>query len=215
MFALIHNNLINVGPREWSYWIFRQYLEDNGLDYSDLPYLATESIISTDWKILKITELIEPSHNPLFEEYSGPFWTIYDTYITGYYNVINSSINTIKGHMKEIVAANRYTVEVKGIEFTFSDNTTVELYTNREDRNVYLDALMIMQDTDTIDFKFKNGIFKNITKSELQSIVTVGSQYIKNAFTWESNKITAIDNAQSIDELKLIELRHPLQINET
>lgn len=212
MFALVQNNLIKIGPREWSYPMFRYYLETNKLDFSLLPFVYKDPIITENWKILPVTELTEPPYNSLFEEYAGPYWTIYENYITGYYNVVNSPIDLIKGHLKEKIAANRYEVEVSGINFTFSDNVTVEIYTDREDRSVYLDALLVMSDTDTIDFKFKNNVFKTVTKLELQAIVAVGSQHIKDVFAWESMKVKEIDNALTIDELKLIELRHPIQI---
>lgn len=212
MYALIYNNKIEVGPRDWSYWIFRNYLTENNLDFSELPYIFSEPIITENWKILPITQLDLPERDPLFEDYAGPYWTVYDTYITGYCDKVNIPVHIIQGNMKNIVAANRYEVEIAGIEYTFTDNTTVEIYTSREDRSVYLDALIVMGDTDTIDFKFKNGIFKTVTKSDLQAIVTLGSQHIKNVFAWEAAKIQEITDTQTFDALKLIELKHPNQI---
>lgn len=214
MYGLIHNNKIRVGPRNWSYTFFKNYLEKNNLDYSNVPFNEPEnSIIENDFKILKVSELIIPTYNSLFEQLAGPYWTIDENNITGYYDVVDSDINLIKNHMKEIIAANRYEVEIDGIDFTFSDNTVVGIYTSRDDRSVYLDALLVMSDTDTIDFKFKNNKFKTVTKSDLQSIVGIGSMHIKNVFGWESEKCNDIDSASDISALKLIELRHQIQID--
>lgn len=215
MYALVINNSIQVGPRDWSYGMFRNYLETNNLDFSLLPFRYVEPIIAEAWKIIPVTELIKPEHNPLFEEFAGPYWTIYDNYITGYYDKIDRPLHFIKGDMKNQIAANRYNVEISGITYTFADNTTVGLYTEREERNVYLDALLVMGDEDTIDFKFKNGVFKTVNKLELQAIVAAGSLHIKNAFAWESTKTIEIDNATTLDELKSIELRHSSQIPES
>lgn len=208
MFALIHKNKIQVGPRDWHYWFFRRYLEDNDLDYGPLPLLYSEPIITNEWRIIPISELIEPEYNPLFQEYAGPYWTIYDTYITGYYDVVQSPINIIKSRMKDIISNTRYEIEIGGINFTFPDNTTVELYTTREDRSVYLDALLVMGENDTIDFKFKKGVFKTVTKQVLQQIVATGFQHIKNLFIWEASICSQIDAASTVDELKVINLNY-------
>lgn len=214
MYGLVHNNKIQVGPREWSYSFFKIYLEENNLDYSSLTFNDPEtSITGLDFKILKVSELIIPSYNSLFEQLAGPYWTINENDITGYYDVVDSDINLIKSHMKEIVAANRYEVEISGVNFTFPDNTVVGVYTTRDDRNVYLDALLVMGEADTIDFKFKNNVFKTTSRLILQGIAGMGSEHIKNAFGWESTKCNEIDLAQTIDSLKLIELRHQIQID--
>lgn len=212
MYSLIHNNKIQVGPRNWAYSFFKRYLENNNLDYSNLPISdPRESVIDNDWKILK-TNIVEPSYNFLFEQLSGPFLTINENDVSGYYNVIDLPVEIVKSNLKAVVASNRYDVEIQGVDFTFSDNTIVNLYTDREDRNVYLDAMLVMSDTDVITFKFKNSIFKNVTKTDLQAIVGIGSQYIAEAFGWEGLKVNEIETAESISALKLIELRHPIQI---
>lgn len=214
MYGLFHNGKIRVGPRDWSYSFFKYYLENNNLDYSQVPVNdPLSSIIQTDFKILRVSELITPLHDQLFEQLAGPYWTINENDITGYYDVVDSDIDLIKSHMREIVAANRYEVEIGGIDFTFPDNTVVGVYTSRDDRSVYLDALLVMGDTDTIDFKFKNNIFKTTTKLDLQGIVGSGSQHIKEVFSWESAKCDEINSAQDIAALKIIELRHQIQID--
>jgi hypothetical protein len=214
MYGLIHNNKIQVGPREWSYWFFKKYLNDNNLTYSQAQLSISdpgESVIGDGWKILK-TSIDVPSYNSLFEQLEGPFWTINANDITGYYNVIDVSVASAKNNMKSIVAANRYIVEIGGVDYTLADNTVVNLYTNREDRNAYLDAMLIIQPEDTITFKFKKGIFKPLTKADLQGIVGVGSFHIASVFNWEATKVGEIETTQTIAALKLIELRHPIQV---
>jgi len=214
MYGLVHNNKIQVGPRDWSYWFFKQYLNDNNLTYSQaqLPISDPgESVIGDGWKILK-TNIDTPPYNSLFEQLQGPYFTINSNDITGYYNVIDVPIESAKNNMKSIVAANRYKVEIGGVDYTLADDTVINLYTDREDRNAYLDAMLVMQPEDTITFKFKKGVFKTLTKADLQGIVGTGSIHIAGAFAWESIKSEEIETAQTITDLKLIELRHPIQV---
>lgn len=212
LLALIHENSIKVGPRDWHYWIFRRYLEENDLSYSELPLTFTEAIINENWKLLPVTELVTPECNFLFEQYEGPFWTMHDTYVTGYYNVVSLPIEGIKSQLKSKIALDRYNYEVDGIDVSFPDGTTVEAYTNREDRGIYLDTYLIMSDTDTFDFKFKNDVFKTVSKAELYLIITAGVQHIKAAFQWETQKNAEINNAQTVDDLKLIDITCPFTL---
>ena len=63
----------------------------------------------------------------------------------------------------------------------------------------------------SLSFKFKNGVFKEVNKAELQAIVYTGSMHIKNLFGWESTKTAEIDSTTTIADLKLIDLKHELQ----
>lgn len=207
MFGLVYENKIQVGPREWSYVFFKDYLIKNNLTYNQLPKQSNNSVITDQWQILKVKELNIPNYDQLFEQLAGPYWTIHQDHITGYYDIMPVPLNSIKNTLKSIVAANRYQVEIAGIDFDL-DGTKVGVYTDRENRSVYLDALMIMADDELINFKFKNGIFKQVSKSQLTEIVKAGASHIKSAFDWEAEKITAIDSANSVDELKNIELIH-------
>lgn len=211
MYALIYNNQIEVGPRDWLYSMFKDFLDEEGLDASELPRIApSEPIVTTQWKILPVESIDIPSYDSLFEQLSGPFLTINEFNVTGYYDVVPDSIVSSKSKMKTIVTNNRYYGENKGTTFTFSDGQKVGIYTSREDRNIYLQAYQIIQEGDTIWFKFPNSIFRNVTKEELGQIVATGSSWIQNAFNWEQNKYNEIDSATTVEELKTIELNNPI-----
>lgn len=78
---------------------------------------------------------------------------------------------------------------------------------------IYLDTFLTLPDGMTVPFKFRNGVFRSqVTKADLQAIVGLGMMHIASAFEWENEKYIAIDNANSITELRSIELRHPSQI---
>jgi len=212
-YALIHNGLIEVGPRNWNYYFFLEYLEDENLDTSLLPRKApSEAIVTDDWSILPVTQVDFPQLDEPYEQLVGPFWTINSDHITGVYTKTNQNIDTIKGRLKERVAANRYQVEVGELNYTFSDGETVGLYTEREERTIYLNTLLVLPDGETTAFKFVDGKIRSaVTKPELSAIVTLGTNHIRDAFNWEATKTAEIDAATTIEELKLIELRHPSQ----
>lgn len=210
MYGLIYNNNIEVGPRQWSYSFFKEFLEDEGLDWSTLPRLAPEDgrVITEQWKILPVTELTQPSLDEPFEQLAGPYWTIHDDYITGRFEAAPNTIEMVKSKFKEIVTNNRYTVEVGGTKFIFADGTEVSLYTTREDRNVYLQAYQILDDGASVIFKFPNAVFKTVSKTELGQIVNAVATHIQTAFTWESDKYVEIDSCVTMDDLRNVNLNY-------
>lgn len=216
MYGLIHNEKIQVGPRSWNYAFFKEYLDDNSLSASTLPLNEPRvSIYGDGWKILRVTEMNVPQIDQTFEMNVGPFWTIHEDRITGSYTKKDKTVDQVKGGLKAIVAANRYAAEVKDISFTFGDGQVVVLFTNREDRDIYLNTYIIMGDEETVSFKFKHGTFRQgVSKSELSEIVALLRSQVKAAFEWETEKAIEIDSYDNIIDLKLVETRHPTQIEE-
>lgn len=215
LYALVHNNQIQVGPRPWNRSFFLEYLQEEELDSTDLPrQTPTDPVITTDWSILLVTSVTYP--NPYvqpFDELVGPFWTIHTDHITGLYTKQDAPLHSIKGTLKNTVASNRYKLETGKLDFTFSDGQVVGLFTEREERMIYLNTLQALPDGMTVSFKFRDGVFRTgVTKAELQDIVNLGMLHISSAFEWEADKVQEIENAVSVEELKAIELRHPTQI---
>ena len=211
MYALIHNNQIQVGPRQWNYVFFKDYLEEENIDYSAVPRPAPKSpIVTPEYKILPVVGVTQPPCDPTFEQYAGPFWNINENDITGYYNVVPQLLEIAKGSLKEKVTATRYKVEVGGCKFTFADGVEVTLYTSREDRGSYMEALQIMPDGSSIVFKFPNAVFKTVTKAELGQMVATGAAHIQSAFVWEAERHDLINAATTLDELRAIDISHPL-----
>ena len=217
LYALVRNNQIQVGPRSWNRGFFLDYLEEENLDFKLVPRKEQiEPVITDEWKLLPVTEVEYPELDGIYEQLVGPFWTIHEDYITGSYTKTDSELNGVKGTLKNTVATNRYLVETGKLEYTFSDGQVVELYTEREERMIYLNTLQALPDGMTVSFKFKNGIFRTgVTKQQLQEIVNLGMMHIASTFEWESGKVAEIENATTKEELKSIELKHPLQVTTT
>lgn len=217
-YALIHNNRIEVGPRNWNYYFFLEYLEEQNINTANLPKKApAEAIITDTWKILPVTEVVWPEEfDQNFEEPVGPFWTVHEDHVSGVYSKKDKNIAHIQGNLKNIVAANRYAVEIGKLEYTFSDGETVEIFTEREERMIYLNTLSVLPDNETTPFKFRGGKFRAaVTKVELAEIVTLGMIHIRSAFEWEVAKVAEIESLTTVEELKAVELRHPTQIIST
>lgn len=212
MFALIHNNKIKVGPRNWLRPFFQEYIDKNNLNYSLAFGEPTGPIITDTFKILKVTEISTPSVDSPFEQLAGPYWTIHDDHITGYYVTAPVEISAIKNILKATVTDKRYQVEVGGCEHTFADGQTVDIYTTREDRSVYVEALFVLPENSTITFKFKNENWRTLTKQELSDIVATGAAHVSGAFAWEKQKHDEIDVCTTVEELKAVELKHPNQL---
>lgn len=214
MYGLVHNNRIVVGPRSWKYSFFQDYLLENNLDTQLMPRQAPDSaVITAEWLLLPVTNTITPEVEPVYEKLVGPFYTINSDHIVGEYTKTSSNLDDVKGYLLNVVASNRYKVEVGTLTYTFPDQQEVQLYTEREERTIYLDTYLVLPDQGTVPFKFKNNVFRSaVTRSQLQEIVQLGSSHIRSAFEWEVNKTMEIMTATTLTELKAIELRHPSQI---
>lgn len=214
-YALIYNNRIEVGPRNWNYYFFLEYLEDKNINTANLPRKApTEAILTDTWKILPVTYITFPENlDQIYEELVGPFWTIQEDHVTGVYSRKDKEIPHIHGTLKNIVAANRYAVETGKLEYTFSDGEIVEIFTEREERMIYLNTLSVLPDDETTPFKFRSGKFRvAVTKAELAEIVSLGMLHIRSAFEWEVAKVAEIESLNTVEDLKAVELCHPTQI---
>lgn len=213
MFALVHDNKIKVGPRTWSYSMFRTFLDDNSLDVSALSREQPNGVLEgKEWRILPVSYISEPSYDPTFQQLAGPFLTIFENEIIGEYTIASREVSAVKNVMKEKVTENRWKYEIADITLDLG-GTECTLFTSREDRTTYLDALMLIpDDVTTFNFKFKNDTFKAVNKAMLQLIVFTVTTRIQNAFDWEAEKHTEIEACTTLEELQAIETRHPTQI---
>jgi hypothetical protein len=204
MYALIHNNQIQVGPRQWSYSFFKEYLVEEGLDFSALTVREQPTGIHTStYRIVPVTITKHANVEPIYEQPSGPFWTIYEDRVEGEYKSAPVSIDAVKSILKQKAAEERYKKETSGTKAIISVGE-VNLYTDRDTRKTYLEALqLIPDDVSTFNFKFSNGFFP-VNKGDLTLIVSTIVTHVQAAFDWEAGIVAAIDSATTIAELKAI-----------
>lgn len=194
-YALVHDNQIKVGPRDYHTGFFTDYLETINESYS-FPFNApTEALsINENTFLVPVQDPLIPDYHPVTEQLAGPFYDVNTTSITGTYSVVDVPIDSARNKMKEIIAAVRYIKENKVIDVTVQ-NTTVKVDTSRgSTRDFWTQTFLLMGDNDTKLVKFINGVWLTLTKSDVVAILTEINDTVQTAFNWENEQITLAES---------------------
>lgn len=215
-----HNtqNFVILGPIEWKPRYISDILSDEldqdivvtQTDETRVPYDVVPGV--TIRKCISVYEEL----NPKIHRHEGPFW-VYDDANTEYQAVAtwenrDKDINQVKSDLKNDVSNIRWTKEAKGVTLTIQG---IEVWcdTARINRDIFLQKYTIMPDNTTINWKFPNNIWLELTKAELGTIVTEGSLYIQSCFDWEAEKSAIIDNCTTLTELDALVFVEPTPNN--
>jgi hypothetical protein len=199
MYALTYNNQVFLTPVKWSPRYISGVIEDDyGLsvsllvsDEDRIPFDITPEI-----RVLPVTEVI-PDINGLTEMLSGGTWEVTLSMATVTYTATNHPIELVRQRVKELLASKRYDKESAGIKLNIQ-GSEVSVETDRDTRNLFVQAFMLMGDTDTRNWKFPEG-FMELSKTDLGSIVAAGATFVQQAFDWESGYIDRINIADYSD----------------
>ncbi len=207
MFVLIDQyQQVHLGPIQWNARIIQNFISDEfGLLVAlpSTPQTNVPIIINSTLQILP-TKLVYPdTHNPIIEQYAGPFWSVLNNVAIGTYTNIPRPLNSIKNELLTTIAHNRWLKEVSGITLVVQNNT-VAISTQRGERDTFFHALQTLDPTAVRTWKF-NEIWLTLTSSELRSIVDAIATHVQNAFDWEQAKIAEI-NAATFDQIANIAL---------
>ena len=206
MYALIHKDQVISGPRDWDRAFFTFLLNSRNvhidrpiprMPLDDQPY-----IIDNDTKIVR-AEIVQGDLNPLVEYYQGPSWELLEDKALAHYEVIDTPVEFAKNNFKDLIAAKRYEKEIKGTKVTIQD-TEVSLDTSRDGRNIFIQKYSLMNDGDSVNWKFPEG-WLVLTKPDLGICVSAGVSYIQSCFDWEKNYDDRIAAATTKEELLQIE----------
>jgi hypothetical protein len=205
MYVVVYKNKVLVGPMPWNRGFFQGSLKKQGIDQtlprvspSDLPY-----IVNDDAKIMAVEET-RPKINPMVEYHYGPIWEITDTKAIANFQVIDTPIEFAKNNFKNLLSTERYKKEVSNIKINIQ-GIEVTVNTSRNGRNLFTEKYLTMADSDTVNWKFKEG-WLNLTKNDLQIIVSSITTHIQSAFDWEKTINDQIDLATTKEELVTIEI---------
>ena len=203
-YALIHDNKIVVGPRDYRPSVFQKYLDQNGIEFimPDNYEGQSKLTINANVYMLPVNFGDIPSYDSYFYQLAGPNLTIKASEVTGTYSVAEQSIDTIKYKMFAELAERRYNQEVSDMEFDLNGETVIVM-ADRESRSTISQTLILSTDGETIPWKFKSG-FKLISKTDLQAIAEAMKVHVYNAFAMEAAKQAEIQACLTVDELKLI-----------
>lgn len=214
-FGLVIDSKVKVGPREWLYGAFKEYLEENNLPFENLPRVKEDSepYIGEGYTILPVIATIYPEALTQFEQLAGPTLTITADSITETYTSAPIPIDSCKNTLKNTVAGNRYIKETKDIVLTIQ-GTEVTVLADRGNRIILTQVYAVATDTVTTNYKFsKDALFLELSKAELGTIITALNVQTQASFDWEKDTWASIDSATTYEELALIDVGNPDPVN--
>ena len=110
----------------------------------------------------------------------------------------------IKNTLKAKVAEIRWRKEIAGV-ITNVQGNDVFINTAREVRDVFLQKYILMNENETVQWKFDAG-WVTLTKAEMNAIATTVANHIQSQFDWEIAKQAEIDACSTAQELDAINL---------
>lgn len=209
MWALIRNDVIEVGPRDWNRWVFQGWISEN-LDLNIFlpqePQTNDPIIINDFTRILPVIMAPQPNYNPRTQQLAGPELIVNLDTVTGYYTVADQSIEQVQGFMLNQLSANRYNQEIAGCTVTLQDQS-LWVSTDRVTRQLWLNA--IQQNITNQVWKFNNTTWLTLTTAEMQSVADAMTQHVQAAFDWEKSVHDQIMAATDLDTLANININWP------
>jgi len=211
MYALIHNNQIEVGPRSWIRGAFKEYLEETEdpiliEEAKILPReTPTEILSGTNWKILPVKHIHHEDMHPVFDQPVGPFWTIHEDHITGEYQKTQAPLASCQGRLKNMITETRKYWEECGFYYAYN-NEYIKFATDLKSRTaVQLGVpgqwkVRVASSLETEPVVTREE-FIYFDQTLLDNIKAAAQQHIHNCFTWESETWNLIDSATLHAEL--------------
>lgn len=190
------------GPGPWKHRFIQSDVDNLDIEYTVSPTEPGGYLKIADNLEVYPASIETPSFDSLYQELIGPSWTFTNGVARGIYTVKDRDINQIKGHLKNLLAAERYKKEVAGIKLVVQD-VEVTLETDRDIRNIFVQKYSLMGDNDTSEWKFPE-TWLTLTKLDLGIIIATGAAYIQAQFDWEKGFVDQIDSAETIESLKSI-----------
>jgi len=205
MFVIIQNSSLIFGPKNWSKLIFEEIIKEDCNLECNISVQNDENlpvVLDNDVKILPVVSINQPSYNSKIERLEGPYWNFYEDRAEMYYTVGDLPIDAVKNRLKNIISSNRYEYEKIGFDMKIQ-NADIYINTGRTERSVFLQTLFYMEDNETINWKFSEG-WMQLTKPDMQQIVSKIKTHVQSCFIWEQNKIAEVDAANTLEELDAI-----------
>lgn len=203
MYALIHNNEIKVGPRDYTFSFFRDYLIKQNILF-DLPYefSGDRLEISSNIKIIKVQDPIIPTYNHLIEQLSGPYYDLTVEPVSAFYGVAPIAIDSIKNTLIALAATERRKKELSSFTMTIQGQDVI-IHTDKEERATWHQLLSVIGDG-VVKFKFSPTLWLDLVLSDVQSVIAAISNHVQSAFVWEAGINDEIKLSNSPEELIVI-----------
>ena len=210
MYALINGQELLLGPISFNYRMINSVLEEElevdfrvtSQDYQSVPLSFTEDI-----KILPTRNDI-PEYDPRFQTVSQTSHEITETEVVFIYTVADKSLKQIKEEYKTAVAPERWNRENTTVTVTINDNE-ITVSTSRDNRLSIVSKLL--SGDGPYNFKFNDGVWVEISKTDLQTILTEIDTVVQAAFDWELAKLAEIDACVDGEEVYAVVIVPPVE----
>ena len=208
MYVITHHNKIILGPVEWNASYFAAVLQ-NDLDLDSRPKILPSDVFKVPFHILpdvyvRRAVIENPEYNPKIQKFGGISWTFDENNAYANYTIVDKDIDEVKGELKNIVSSKRWDREHVGTSLDIQ-GISVGVTTSRDQRRVFADKLIAMQDGDVCSWKFEDA-WISLTKTDVIDIVRAIDRAVQEAFDWEINKIHQIHSCTSLTELDQLNL---------
>lgn len=213
MWALISNDIIEQGPRDWNRWVFQGWIGDNLNLLISLPQQPTSNdpvIINDYTRIVPVILDPTPDFHSRTQQLAGPDLTIGEFSVTGSYSVADQPMAQVQGAMLNQLASNRYNQEIAGCTVTLQEHS-LWVSTDRTTRQIWLNALQ--QGVTNQSWKFTNTTWLTLDTAEMQSVADAMTAHVQAAFDWEKSLHDQIVTATDLETLANIDLNWPTAVD--
>ena len=212
MYALVNGQELLLGPIGFNVRMINSVLEEelelperfkvSSADYQNVPLSITDEV-----KILPARNA-HPPFDPHFESLYGPVHEIKEDEVVFNYWKADKSLEQIKGEYKAGVKPERQRRENTTITVTLND-TEISVSTDRENR-LALTSKVVSGDG-PFNFKFANGVWVEVTKADLQGIISAIDAKVQEAYDWELAKLQEIDACETKEAVYEVEIVTPVE----
>lgn len=204
MYAFIHDSQLILGPIGFNYRLFNSELEELGLEYRVIPKDYDRVPIYFDDKTCLLPAIQNiPEHDGRFQEPGNFEWEIVKENsvpirVEMTYQISDKTLEKIKSEYKQPLSEFRQQKENVLIDVDLS-GTIVNVSTDFRERLSFVSKLI--SSPGPHKFKFRNGVWKEITTTELEYIISQIDAKVQEAFDWEYSKTQEIDACTTGEEV--------------
>lgn len=211
MYALVNGQQLILGPIAFNYRMINDELEELEVDFrvTSNDHQSIPLSITEDIKILP-ARYANPEHDPRFEFLSNITHEITETEVIFRHDKVTKELQQIKDEYKAAVKPVRKNKENTTITVTVKD-TEITISTSRESRLELMSKLL--GNEGPYNFKFDNGVWLEITKADLEYVISQIDAKVQEAFDWELAKLAEIDACEDGEAVYAVEITLPLAQN--
>jgi hypothetical protein len=216
-FALIHDNQLLLGPIGFNVRMINSDLEDLELDdrvtsqsYSQVPIHFSDGLTH-----LVPARKVVPDHDPKYHNVGSFNWQIVEDIeddivleVIFNYPILDKSLEQIKNEYKLGVKPERQRKENTTVGVTVN-GSAITVSTSRDNRLSLVSKLL--SSDGPYNFKFDNGVWAEISKTDLQTILTEIDTVVQAAFDWELAKLAEIDACENGEAVYAVVIVPPVE----